>query len=118
LAENGREIQMPANARSIEVEGDGTISADGSQVARLRVVRFDQPPPKEGLTLHTANGPARPVTEPIVVSGALESSNVNAVHGVNELITITRSFEAFQKVIDAFRDLDQRTARDVASSRG
>jgi flagellar basal body rod protein FlgG len=46
--------------------------------------------------------------------GYLEAANVNAIAGMNELIIVNRSFEALQKVIDTFHDLDDRTARDVA----
>ncbi len=109
------EIRIPPDAAEITVSQDGTIAADGNPVARLRVVRFETPPQKEGLTLYTANQPATAADDARVSQGYLESSNINAVAGMNELITVTRSFEAFQKVIDAYQQLDQRTARDLGS---
>lgn len=105
-------IQIPRDAHDIRVTPDGQIYADENRVGQLRVVRFDQPPEKEGLTLYTGQG-AEP-SDAAVRQGFLEMANVNAVAGMNELITVTRSFEAFQKLIETFQALDQRTARDVA----
>lgn len=112
-------IQLPPGARQIQVAPNGTVSADGVEVGRVRVVRFDSPDAlqKEGQTLWTASGGARPAVDEAtqVVQGHLEGANVNAVSGMNELITVSRSFESFQRVIQAFRDLDARTAREVGS---
>ena len=33
--------------------------------------------------------------------------------GMTELITVNRSFDALQKVIDAYKQIDERTARDL-----
>jgi flagellar basal-body rod protein FlgF len=111
-------IQLPPGAREIVVAPDGTVSADGAQVGRIRLVRFDTPDAlqKEGHTLWTA-GSARPLDDAAtqIVQGHLEGANVNAVSGMNELITVSRSFESFQRVIQAFRELDERTAREVGS---
>jgi flagellar basal-body rod protein FlgG len=52
--------------------------------------------------------------ESSVVQGFLEGANVGPISGMNELITASRTFEAFQRVIQTFRTLDERTARDLA----
>ena len=44
----------------------------------------------------------------------LASANVSPIAGMNELITASRAFDAFQRVIQAFRQIDERAARDVA----
>jgi flagellar basal body rod protein FlgG len=38
--------------------------------------------------------------------------------GLNELITVNRSFDALQRVIQTFQQMDQRTARDIGSRNG
>ncbi len=105
-------IQIPSDAIEIRIATDGQIYADEAALGRLRVVQFETPPQKEGLTLYTGQNPE--ASDAQVRQGYLESANVNAVTGMNELITVTRSFAAFQKVIDTFRMLDERTARDIA----
>ena len=110
------EIRIPPGTREIGVGADGTVTADNESVGQLHVVRFDDPNAleKEGLTLFTQRAGNRTQAEDAqVVQGFLESGNVNAIAGMNELITVSRSFEAFQKVIDGFRNLDERTAREV-----
>ena len=49
------------------------------------------------------------------MQGHLETANFNAVGGMTELISASRSFDIFQKTIDTFRRLDERAAKDIAS---
>ena len=51
-----------------------------------------------------------------VAQGYLESSNVNAVHGLHHLIVTSRSYEAFQRVIKTFADTDRRAARGARAA--
>jgi flagellar basal-body rod protein FlgF len=111
-------IVIPQATKEISISPDGAVSADGQELATLRLVRFDGPDSllREGLTLFAPQNGAKPRAverTTTVEQGFLESANVNAVTGMNELISVTRSFEALQKVIETFRDLDNRTARDV-----
>ncbi len=120
VAEGGpnARIRIPTGARDVTVGPDGTVSADGEPVGRVRIVSFADPATvgKEGesrfMTV-AAPQPASPNTE--VVQGSLEQSNVNPISGLNELITINRLFDSFQRVIKTFADLDNRTARDIGS---
>jgi len=106
------EIHIPRDARDVLIASDGTVRADGVEVGRLRLVELTDAQ-KEGSTRFTAQN-AVDTEETQVSQGYLEDSNINAVAGLNELINATRSFEAFQKVIDTFKQLDSRTARDLA----
>jgi len=114
----GKRIKFPPNTQEITFNQDGTISADAVVMGKLKLVQFDtqEDALREGLTLFT-NQPgkqpkqAQPTTT--VEQGYLETANVNAVSGMNELINVSRSFEALEKVIETFRQLDDRTARDV-----
>jgi flagellar basal body rod protein FlgG len=111
-------LRLPADGRELRVGVDGTVSVDGQDVGRLRVERFPEGGlEKQGLTLYAPRGGARgePAPETQVLQGYLEGANVSPVAGMNELITASRSFEAFQRVIQAFRRIDERAARDVGS---
>jgi flagellar basal-body rod protein FlgF len=114
----GAELVIPSGTKEVRIAQDGSVLADGQSVGKLKIVRFDAVDglAKEGLTLLAAQNGAQPTAaDGVSVSqGYLETSNVNAVAGMQDLITAGRSFEAFQKVIDAFRQIDQRTVRDVA----
>lgn len=124
VTQRGREIQIPEQTREIQISPDGTIRVGQDEhvqdeIGKLKIVRFANPREelvKDGLTwFNTANGgvprPAEATTT--VEQGWLEDANINAVSGMNEMIIVTRSFEALVKVIETFRDLDNRTARDV-----
>jgi flagellar basal body rod protein FlgG len=53
-----------------------------------------------------------PSRGPIQV-GQVEESNANVVGAMTDLVTATRTFEAFQRVIDAFRDADRKVVTTV-----
>jgi flagellar basal-body rod protein FlgF len=114
----GERIVVPRTTREIVIGQDGFISADGEKVGKLKMVQFNtqEEALREGLTLFTeAPGKKPKVAGPnlTVEQGYLETANVNAVSGMNELILVSRSFTAMEKVIDTFRQIDDRTARDV-----
>jgi flagellar basal-body rod protein FlgF len=112
-------ITIAPGVATVEVSPDGTVSADGTPVGRLRIVRFDDPNTliKEGASLFAAPAGTRPLNaeQTEVAQGFLESANVNAVGSLNELINANRSFEAFQRVIRTYGQLDDRTARELGS---
>lgn len=115
----GRELSLPQNANQVLIGDDGTVSADGIEVGKFKLVRFGQPQSleKEGLTLFRDPGGAQlgDAEGAQIIQGSLETSNVNAVSGMSELITVTRAFDALQKVIQTFREVDGKAARDLAS---
>ena len=126
VTQRGREIKLPEDAREVQVSPDGTIRTFAAQnvvnqeeIGKLKLVRFANPRDeliKDGLTwFNTQNNavPAPADATTTVEQGWLEDANINAVSGMNEMIIVTRSFEALVKVIETFRDLDNRTARDV-----
>ena len=118
VSSGGSEIRIPSDASEVKIAADGTIQAGDTVVGTLRIVSVENPESleKEGLTRFLADGVALAASQAEVVQGHLETSNMNAVAGMTELITVSRSFEAFQKVIDTFQQLDNRTARELGKS--
>jgi flagellar basal-body rod protein FlgF len=131
LSKENTPIMVPHGARNIEVTPEGLIRAtlsDGStrghvvDIAQLSLKSVNDPRglTREGTTLYKV-GEGAQISEPAraeIAQGHLEASNVNPVSGLNELITVSRSFDALHKVIETFQQLDQRTARDVGSRNG
>ena len=112
----GERIVVPRTSKEISIGQDGYISADGVRLGKLKLVQFNtqEEALREGLTLFTeAPGKKPKVAGPnlTVEQGYLETANVNAVSGMNELILVSRMFTALEKVVDAFRQVDDRTAR-------
>lgn len=117
----GERIVVPKTTGEVLFGQDGFISADTLKIGKLKLVQFDKQEDalREGLTLFTNQPGKQPKKADPTLSieqGYLESANVNAVSGMNELINVSRSFEALEKVIDAFRQIDERTAHDVGGA--
>lgn len=115
-------IIIPRNTKSIEIRPDGTIRADSTDVAKLSLKNVKDPNAllREGTTTYSVKE-GTPIVDAErldVVQYHLEGSNVNAISGMNELITVNRTFDALQRVIQSFQEIDQRTARDVGSRSG
>lgn len=94
----------------VVVEGDfvvderGNIIQDGVTVDTLSIVRFPDLDvlTKVGNDLYAAEGQEPETPEnPRVLQGYLESANVNAVREMVDLITVVRSYEVMQKVIQS-----------------
>jgi flagellar basal-body rod protein FlgF len=131
LDDNNAPIAFPPGIRDIQVASDGTIRAnvvDGSpkgsvtDLAKLQLKSVSDPRKlsREGTTLYKVSEDAQ-LTTPSrteIAQGHLEASNVNPVSGLNELITVSRSFDALHRVIETFQQIDQRTARDVGARNG
>jgi flagellar basal-body rod protein FlgG len=122
LGEDDSPIVLPRDVKVIQIDTDGIIRADGQEVAKfsLRTVADQAHLQREGTTTYTVKPGTRvvPAERVEVTQGFLESSNVNPVNGLNELITVNRSFDALQRVIQNFQQIDQRTARDIGSRTG
>jgi flagellar basal-body rod protein FlgF len=112
----GAAISIPPEARQIAVGTDGTISADGEELGKLELVKFAPSQVKrEGGTLYVATG--RPIAgePPKVRSGMLETSNVNVVRGVVDLVKVSRTYESLMRMIQGYHDIESRAARDLGA---
>lgn len=109
LGEKGP-IQVPTSG--IQIGPDGSVSAEGKFLDKLRVEGFaaDAQLEKVGDTMFSARGStARPVPNTEVLQGALERSNVDPIRGMMELITVQRNYESFTKVITNMNEIDSKT---------
>ena len=117
LASGGGPLIVPADTKEISVSPDGTLSADQETIGQLRITRFRDRTllRKEGASMFVAPSAAAPMSdgESTVVQGYLEGSNVHAVGSVTDMIKVSRYFDAFQRIINTFKQLDQRTAREL-----
>lgn len=84
----------------------GEVTVDGQLVDRLLIVEFND---RDGLVRHGANlYEASPEAgdpfryEATLAPGTIEMANVNVVREMVNLINIQRTYEANQKVVQAF----------------
>jgi flagellar basal-body rod protein FlgG len=111
--------KIVARAGSLTVSRDGTVSAAGEQVGRLEVAQFPEGAAleKAGDSLFAAAGDPGEARLPYGIrQGALEMSNVNAISEMVEMIEALRQYEAYQKVLQAYGQIDARSV-EVAELR-
>jgi flagellar basal-body rod protein FlgF len=110
----GGTITIPEGATQISIAADGAVSADGEEIGRFELVRFDAKQLKrEGATLLAARGKPVDGPPPQLVQGALEGSNVNVVRGVVDLVRVSRTYESLMRVIEGYSAINNRAARDI-----
>jgi len=101
----------------ISISSDGTITAKGAISGRLKLVEFPATTniQSAGGTYYTAPaGSAVAATGSKVRQGMLESSNVNSVASVVELISAQREVESMRHVLTMFStDMDKTAAQEL-----
>ncbi len=103
MGEDGQ-LQVPLDAAEVVIDTTGAVYADGEYIDTLRITDFEDYDylTKVGDTRYRALEGATAVDGAALVrQGYTEQSNVNVVSEMVELISITRAYEANQKVIKA-----------------
>ena len=116
--ESGQPLRVATGAGDVTLTADGELRRGASSLGRLKLVRFDGPDPltHEGGTLLTARGTPTPATGVELALGTVEESNATTVGAMTDMVTATRTFDAFQRVIEVFREADRRVVTTVPSS--
>jgi flagellar basal-body rod protein FlgF len=118
---NSGPIAIPPSMK-IEIGADGTITSRGlgqapstlSAVDRIRLVKLPSAELIKGADglMRLRNGqPAEPDANVRLTAGSLESSNVNAVEAMVNMITLSRQFEMQVKAMKTTEDIDQSAAQ-------
>lgn len=99
------------------VDERGIISVNGEEITQLKIVAFADinSLSKRGDNIYTAAAGYVNDNNSRIRQGYLEESNVNAVKEMVDLITVTRSYESLQKIVQA-EDETVKTAIDQVGS--
>ncbi len=115
LGEDKKPISLPSG--EISISPDGTISAKGAVAGKLQIVEFvpGTVPTAEGNSYYSVPTTAvRPAPDSNVRQGMLESSNVNSVKAVVDMIAVQRHAEMLERAMTAFSsNLDHIAANDL-----
>lgn len=118
VAVGGAEVLVPPDASQVTVDAEGNVYVDDEPVAQLDIVRFEpNTMRREGANLFRATGKPSREDMPAVVTGHLEGSNFNTVRGMVDLVRISRTYESLTRMIQNYRQIDQRVARDIGGPR-
>ncbi|MCS7014968.1 MAG: flagellar hook basal-body protein [Gemmatales bacterium] len=103
----GGRITIPQQATTITVLQDGTIFADGQPVGQLRLIEIGEPQflvPVGATLFRVPDAAVQEASQSSVLQGYRESSNVNIVGQLVQLITALRHFEAAQRALVVLAD--------------
>jgi len=120
LGDNGP-IVVP-EYESLEIGADGTITVRPigqqpntlAEVGRIKLVSPDHQnlvKGGDGLLRTKDDAAAEPATEVTLMSGVLESSNVNTVEAMVNMISLARQFEVSVKIMQTAEEMDEQTTR-------
>ncbi len=115
MGESG-EIQIPSDAAEVIINKSGEVFADGNLVDKLIISDFEDYNYliKSGDTMfQTLEGAIEVPPTATVRQGYTEQSNVNVVTEMVDMITVTRAYEANQKVIQSIDKTLELAANSV-----
>jgi flagellar basal-body rod protein FlgF len=118
-SEAGTAFAVVPGGGAVSIDPDGTVKQGGGSLGKLKLVKFEKPdalePEGSSLLVLGGAGAITPATEPVTV-GAVEESNAQPVAAMTELMTASRTFEAFQKCLDQFGEIDRKLLTSVPSA--
>ena len=113
LNTNGQPIQLSPTDTRITIAGDGTLSSEFGQIAKIGVVQPDDP-----MQLHAVGGgklssdsATSPVDRPQLVQGSVEDSNVQPMLEMVRMMKDLREFQYVTQMVEA-EDQRQQSAID------
>ena len=112
----GGNIQIPSDAGEITIDQFGRIYADGNYIDSLKITDFANYDyiKKFGNNLYeVVDGAEEIYASGTIRQGYLEQSNVNSVSEMVNMIAITRSYEANQKVMNTVDSMLDKAVNTV-----
>ena len=112
----GGDVKINTDAKSVSIDRDGTITVDGVVTDKLKITDFTDYDyiVKVGDNMYTVvDGATEKQADATVLQGYTEQSNVNVVSEMVDMITITRAYEANQKVIKAMDSMMDKAVNQV-----
>jgi len=117
MGENGP-LTLPAGGGAIRIGDGGQLMSGDTVVGKPQIVEFANPSglSRQDGALFRAGAGSTPsaVTDPTIVTGAIEQSNVSLVERMASLTEVTRTFEALQRgVTILMNDIDGRAISEL-----
>lgn len=105
----------PRSAAPVSVSPDGVVQQGAKTLGRIEVVDFDD---RQGLTpagknLFRAHGQAPRLSASTIRAGATESSNVDPLTGMVEMIQVTRAYQMNATMVSLQEQMLGRTVNDL-----
>jgi len=112
LDQGGARITVPPDASDIKISGDGTLSANGAEIARIGVVGAETLTLERQGSNYWQGDRTGPLENVSIASGFLENSNVDPVLQMARMIEVQRHYDAGQSLLD----LEDQRIRNVSQT--
>lgn len=112
LADSGNPIQLTNSSAPVVISKSGAMLQGGTQIGKLTIYQFEDNKRLKpiGGGMFDRNGmEAETVENPSILQGSLEQSNVTPLREMVDLVTISRAYEANQKMISSRNGTFQKT---------
>ncbi|MCB2184843.1 MAG: flagellar hook-basal body protein [Deltaproteobacteria bacterium] len=119
LSAGGAPINLNPLAGPVSVDDQGGVNQAGATVGSIGVVTVADPTTvmKEGANLYVGADGKAPLSQPAqgvsITGGHLETSNVQVVTEMVDMIDSFRAFESYQKAIQTMQNIDTKSATMV-----
>lgn len=120
---DGAEIVLPDGVRKFTIAENGVIYGDGVEMGQIGFVDVENPLHLEKLGGNMYRGRGGAALEEIpatgrLIQGFLETSNVNPVYEMVNMIETQRQFEAYTKIMQTTEAIDREAVNKVGRGRG
>lgn len=102
LQQNNTPIVIAPNESQIRIANDGTVATENGQIGQLQINSFanEQDLKSAGDGSYITTATANLVARPDVSQGMLEDSNVEAISQMTNMLTIMRSYDSIQNILE------------------
>lgn len=118
LSTGGAPITFGAEETGIEIAGDGTISTSEGERGRLGLVKFEDERSLKnaGGTLYRTEQAELPVEEIKLMQGAVESSNVQPILEMTNMISVMQAYKSAHNIVEKNDELQRRAISTLADA--
>ena len=113
LLNSGTPLQLMPGQGELVITEDGSVRQGSTQLGKLSLQTFANPakltPLSAGFFAAPEGVTPTAVAKPEILQGNLEASNLTSLHEMVDLVTISRAYEANQKIITSRDDLLDKT---------
>ncbi len=103
MSESDSPIVLSPAGGKVVIQADGTINQGGANIGKIGVFTFAKPenltPVAGGMFLDNGSAGVQPAEKPQLLQGYMEGANVTPMREMVDLVLISRSYEANQKVV-------------------
>jgi flagellar basal-body rod protein FlgF len=117
LSAAGRPITTRPADGVIEVSRDGVVSGARGIIGRIEVVTFEDQQQLEKLAggLYSTDARSQPSEDAEVIQGMIEQSNVEPVIEITRMITLMRSYNSAQKLLESEHERERKAISTIVT---